>query len=166
MMRRVWPRAFVLDDRARIYTRVFRESAGRELCAEVLDVHGTVFVFTYVDAFATGLVCCRRVVDDVEHALVVQGEIVGESPLFLPGEYAAQVILREQLAMRIVVVSWRASETAIVVLTELVQVDVASLAVADTSEAKLFDKTILECLMSALDASFPCRRRYRSVEVK
>ena len=38
-------RQLPLADRSRAYTRVVRESAGRELCSEVLDTNGTIFVF-------------------------------------------------------------------------------------------------------------------------
>ena len=121
-----------------------------------------VLVLADVDATSSGSICRRRGIDDVQDTLVVQRQIVRETTLFLPGEASTQIVTGQQRSVRIARILGSARKAPVVVLTELVEVRIASVLVADAAQSQLLHQSILKRLVRALDAALG-RRRVRTI---
>ena len=97
-------------------------------------------------------------VEDVQHALVVQGQALRDEAGLLPAEDAGQVVGRLQGAVGVVLASRSAREPAVVVRDELRGEGVRGLDVADPAQPELLDQPVLQRQVSALDAALRRRR--------
>jgi hypothetical protein len=92
--------------------------------------------------------------DDVQHAIVVQREIVGEAPGFVQTEDAPEIFVARQGTMRVALASRWSCEPAVVLLPKVLQECVALVSVADRCQAQRSHESVLQSLMCTLDTSF------------
>ena len=100
----------------------------------------------------------RRVGQQVEFALVVQGQILGHFAQLSPRKYRIQIFIRAKGAMRIVCVARDLREARVVVGDKGRHEGVGGLNAGDPLQSELLDQTVLERLVCPFDAPF-CRRR-------
>ncbi len=108
--------------------------------AAVADLHGSVEQLVDVDHLATRGESGRRALDELNGALVMNGEVVREPALLLPMKHFAEIVLRAKRRMRVVRARSRAPEAPVVVDDEFGSESVRRSRVRDPAQTKLFTK--------------------------
>jgi len=100
-----------------------------------------------------------RVRLEQEHDLVVlQGQVVGNRPLFAPGEGVGEIIAGRQWPMEVFGVARFLAEAGVVVGQKCRQQFIASGDRADPVKTQFLDQAIRQGLVGALDAALRLRR--------
>ncbi len=122
------------------------------------DLDATIRVLKYLKVLANESPVLRGIGQQVELALVVQGQILGHFAQLSPRKYCIQILIRAKCAMRIVCVARDLREARVVVGHESCHKRVGGLNGGDPLQSQLLDQTVLERLVCTFDAPF-CRRR-------
>src|SRR4051812_11397777 len=87
------PQNLVVNDR-RLADRAFlRERTGTQLNATMHDAHYAILRLAHLHALSAQRVRRARGLHQIEHTLVVQGEVVGQAALFLSLKHLVQLLI-------------------------------------------------------------------------
>jgi len=145
------PENLVLGTRSLTHTAVLLEGACGQGDTFELDLDLTILGLADEHALARG--CARELarLKQVEHALVVQREVMRHASFFLPTEQPLELLVREQRTMCIVRASRRTREATDVVLDELERESVRIVHRRNGAQPQLLHEPILQRLVRTFD---------------
>src|SRR5271155_4217079 len=130
----------------------------RQVEPAVADRQPAVGIIDHGDALAAELAGDRVRLEQEHDFVVLQGQAVGDRPLFAPGEDVGKVIAGRQWPGEVFGVVRFLAEAGVVIGQETRQQFIAGGDRADSAKTQFLDQAILQGLVGALDAALCLRR--------